>query len=146
MNFQFEETVFSIPENENLTYLSGQSVNGAKLICLLSEDDNNVECIDLLQKITLAFGIDLNSQAKVFLISNDKHFTIQSFLEADKTSLISFGAHNDQIKTQFNKIPYAWLQFKDHNIIFVDKLMMIKSDVKLKKMLWEELKKVLKTG
>lgn len=141
MEFYFTEDQYLIPEVKLPHSISGGGKNVWDLTFLIGDEDNNPELLRLLKKIAESIGLNLQNQCRVCLIGKDSQYSILDFKVSGKhTKLISFGMHHTTLTTQFNKIPYKWLEFDQFEMLFTDSLLAISKDVKLKQMLWGALK------
>ena len=141
MSIQYPEGLFNIVEEVNIPEMKKLSPGENAVVFIVGKEDIDAGHMDLLSKIALAIGIDIEKQAILIQLENNTQYSIMDILKHHRnTTLIIFGHHEDQIKTQFNKIKYFWLKFGGHQILFADTLISISENINLKKELWTQLK------
>lgn len=141
MDNLYTEGLFNIVESVDIAEMKKLSSGDKATVFIVGKEDIDAGHVDLLNKIASAIGIDFEKQAILLRLDQNKQYSIMDILKHHKnTTLVIFGHHEDQIKTQFNKIKYFWLKFGGHKILFGDTLKEISQNVTLKKDLWTQLK------
>ena len=141
MDFFYLPELIVLPEQEDIPLLFPVETDQPRLVVLLEASENKEQLVSLLMKILEAGGFNPRIDSTICILDPQKPITLKMINDRfHAPHILSFGLHENCLKTQFNKLKYLWLRFTGFSIVFSDELSIIHSDERLKMQLWTALK------
>lgn len=114
-------------------------------VFVIKESDNTDANITFLSKILKAIQLDLNSNASLVILKNDRKGSIMEYLESNKEyNIVTFGINAKSLNLQINTFLYKKVPIQNINLLFAHSLQDLQNDVPKKKKLWSELQELFK--
>ncbi len=143
MDIFYNTDIYNIPEATEGNRISTNNIEKSLITILLKINDYNNESLNFLESIMKAIGFDLNSECILREFKENILIDFSKIKDDDNSKyLIGFGLKTNQFKTQAIINTEKWNHFDNLSLLLSDSLDKIKNDIKLKKTLWIELKKV----
>jgi hypothetical protein len=145
MNLYSEDEIFLIPESKAIAFIQKAKNFEESLLVLIGEQDSEPVYLDLLAKICTAVGLKYERDISLLKVVDKEELNLQQLMAySGKSTILSFGLHEEQFPTQFHKIKYYWIHLNEQKILFSDCLHKISVDQNLKKKLWLSLQEEFK--
>ena len=143
MDIFYNTDIYNIPEATKGNRISTSDIEKSIITILLKKGDYGDESLIFLENIMKAIGLDLYSECILREFKGNILIDFSKIKQSDNSKyLMGFGLKPSQFKTQAIIYPGKWNHFDDLSLLLNNSLDKIKNDIKLKKTLWEELKKV----
>ncbi len=143
MNIFYNTDIYNIPEDTAGNRILTNNLEKSLITVMLKKDDYNNDSLVFLESIMKAIGFDMKSECILREFKEDIPIDLSKIKHDDNSKyLIAFGIKPNQLKTQAIINPGKWNHFDDLSLLLSNSLDKIKNDIKLKKTLWVELKKV----
>ena len=135
----FDFVVYPVPESREFEF-HGKNQKG--LMVILGEETPS-ELKEFLAKILASVGLDLSEDALMAEVSSGENFSFAKLAEAHGVKYaLFFGLRPKKASLNINTPLYHPFKISGISFLFADQLSAIQNDAKLKRPLWEGLKKV----
>lgn len=129
-------------QRENFTEVA---LNQKNIIIFLNSDENNSKVNDFLLNVMKAVKVDFSEACNLISVNKDSLISFKNILQTERSlKILIFGVSPSQLDLKINFPSYHCFQFLHHQIIQVEKVMLIQDDKNRKLKLWNELKFMFK--